>query len=124
MDEIADKLVAAGFRVFSSGEIRSKTYLHFSFNNKVGYIQNAFGGGFDYSTRHRPCLSIGTGFALYNCEPFSIELAKDACNTIAPSWWRQGPEGIQKTTVESFLKEFHRDKREIYEYISFLKKSE
>ncbi len=69
LKEYVKLLLNNGFRVFvyDSKENEKISYIIIEKNNKIGYIQLNDFGGFQFSTKHKPNKTTGTGYALnYN----------------------------------------------------------
>lgn len=60
MQEIIDNIKAQGLQVF--GPEKLTTYAYFTDGTRIGYVQVARVGGISYSTVHKPCRRVGTGF--------------------------------------------------------------
>lgn len=104
MDEFIQELKENGFTVFTSDKKDNPTYLHFSKDNKIGYMQEERFGGFSFSTVHKPCREYGTGFRIASevSEP-TIELAY---KSFAFSGWPiPDPQNIRKySSVDEYIK--------------------
>jgi hypothetical protein len=91
-----------GFRVWCSDNTYWQTYLFFSIDGKLGYVQHHEFRGFSFSSVHKPCPSNGTGFALDGTAP-TIERATICCNTHNPGCGRGE---IVKWNLDKWIK-FH-----------------
>lgn len=89
LQQFADTLKAAGMRIFYSPykDGRLSTYFYFTDGTNIGYCQDAYFGGIQFSTVHKPNKNCGTGFGLDEngiYEP-TVEDALRAF-IIAPNW--------------------------------------
>lgn len=75
MQEIIDSIKAQGLQVF--GPEKLTTYAYFTDGTRIGYVQVARVGGISYSTVHKPCREVGTGFR--------VDDAQSAL-ALAPCW--------------------------------------
>lgn len=67
LTDAADMIKAAGLKVYWGlwKHTTSKpTYFYFTDGVNIGYCQEAYFGGIQFSTVHRPCRECGTGFGL------------------------------------------------------------
>ena len=87
LKEFAKKLIKKGFRilVYTGSDYRPSfektTWLHFERNNRIFYVQHSsFGGGFDYSSEHKPTKKHGTGSRIKSMEVLSIDIALELTN--------------------------------------------
>jgi hypothetical protein len=62
LENFLTTLKAAGFEVYVPE--KPSTYAHFVKDNKIGYVQEAYFGGLEFSTVHKPSHENGTGFGL------------------------------------------------------------
>ena len=62
LENFLTKLKENGFDVYVPE--KPSTYAHFVKNNKIGYVQEAYFGGLEFSTVHKPSRENGTGFGL------------------------------------------------------------
>ena len=106
MAEVSKELLENGFRVFRCSW---GTYLFFSLNDKIGYVQeDCSSGEISWSTVHMPSINIGTGFRMGDLSSLSIaEAAKATCETICPAGFpdrdRTEAAGRKYHTVNTFL---------------------
>jgi hypothetical protein len=88
LTNFANLLKSSGFDVIVdrwSHSTEPLTYFHFHKDGKIGYTQEDRFKGFSFSTVHRPCREVGTGFGIEdNAEP-TIDNALKAF-TFAPHW--------------------------------------
>ena len=86
---LAEKMIAAGWKVIAPESKRRSSYFHFSDDGiNVGYVQWEDFGGASFSTVHKPNRCCGTGFSMGrdsgNYSP-TLEDAKRAF-AFAPHW--------------------------------------
>ena len=82
------------FKVYISQEDKI-SYVHFELNNNIGYVQDNYFGGLDFSSVHKPSQKNGTGFQIHKeiIEP-TIKHATD-CFILKPYWASRAGE-VQK----------------------------
>lgn len=106
-----------GFRVFTTYYASARdntTFIWFSKDDRIGYCQISYHGGFDYSTVHKPSKENGTGFSMNTGVDASIQYALNTLNS-----YTEYPEYLKGTTIVKYktLQEFinMRNKNEITE---------
>mgnify|MGYP001608146747 FL=1 len=116
LKRFVDVLKQNGFKVYATinDRITDKiTYVHFEINNNIGYVQDNYFGGLDFSSVHKPNQENGTGFQIHKeiTEP-TIKHATD-CFILKPHWARNGEvkkyksfEEYKTSPIGSILKYF------------------
>lgn len=98
--DFAKELIANGFRVFYTPS--ASTYLFAVIDGNIGYVQEAEGGGYKYSTVHKPNSETGTGFRFTEGE-LDIDTMRKCCKAHAPNWWRGSMASVKKWTLDKFI---------------------
>jgi hypothetical protein len=104
----AKLLLKNGFRVFISENKESwdkTSYLHFSKDDKLGYVQTDYFSGLRFSTTHKPSRECGTGYGLQSeglANPL-IKNAEEAINTIKPRWADSSDKPIKYSGVDDYF---------------------
>jgi len=93
-------LIKNDFKVYTSKNKKAHektTYLLFEKDNKIGYCQDNYFGGLDFSTCHKPNSKIGTGYRL-NSEGVGNPTVKHALNafSIMANWSHDSIKDIVK----------------------------
>jgi hypothetical protein len=102
-NEIAIQLKSLGYQVFINPN--NHKYAFFSDGIKIGYVQENFGGGYSFSTVHKPDKQIGTSFRMDE-GPINKENA-EKCFLLAPNWALGCDLGrVRKYTLAGFLKSY------------------
>ena len=85
LKKFVDVLKQNYFKVYASQEDKI-SYVHFELNNNIGYVQDDYFGGLDFSSVHKPNRDNGTGFQIHKevIEP-TIKHAED-CFILKPYW--------------------------------------
>lgn len=86
LNDYAALLLANGFTIIAPEKI--STYFHFSKDNKIGYVQKHYYEGYTFSTVHKPCKEVGTGFRFSepDFDSLTLENAINCINCYAPEW--------------------------------------
>jgi len=108
LQNTAQMIKDAGYKVFYSvwKTLGGKpSYFHFTDGTKIGYCQEAYFGGIQFSTVHKPSTQAGTGFAL-NDDPGNynptIKDAEKALSHGMPGWFIRRAKGWKPTKYESW----------------------
>jgi hypothetical protein len=105
MKTFINKLIKNDFKVYVTNT-ENPTYCYFIKNDKIGYCQDSYFGGIDFSSVHKPNKDCGTGFRIYEgVNNPSCNHALD-CFIFAPSWYDGNKKEIRKyKNWEDYLKE-------------------
>lgn len=93
LTDFAKQLLANGFRVFHTPSHPS--YLFAVIDGQIGYVQEADGGGYKYTTVHKPNTETGTGFR-FTEGALSVETMRACCKCFAPEWWGRNTASVKK----------------------------
>lgn len=93
------------------------TWLHFSKDNKIGYVQWEKYRGARFSTTHRPCKECGTGFSLQDYLEYTDLTLQNAESTFitAPNWAK--PKDIKHVVKYSSVDDFVKGERILKQYV-------
>jgi len=102
--ETIAKVQSFGFSVYMRKPTDS--YLFFTDGKNIGYLQDGdFGGGFSFSTVHKPNTTTGTGYQIgRNVDDFT-EADLKSCFVTAPEWaWpRDRPSVVKYRDIGEFI---------------------
>lgn len=105
MNEFIGELKQNGFRIFTSCDKEKISYFYFVKDDKIGYCQEEYFSGFDFSSVHKANRRTGTGYRIHSevMNP-TIKHCLD-CFVSVPQWaikkyWGRNTEN--RPTVEKY----------------------